>query len=249
MRVLFVHQNHSSAAGFVGDAFTSLGYDATEYTVVPRERYHSPDVTAAFPDPLGYDAIVAFGAAWAVYDEATIGTWIHDEIAFTRAAIAGGVPFLGICFGGQLLAAALGGSVARAPEPEIGWYTIETGAPEPESLIEPGPWFQWHVDRFTVPDGVKVVARTSRASQAFVSGRSLGLQFHPELTSSLLDIWLADGGQAELARLGVDTDDLMARTRAADKEASVRAYELVRRFVRYAAYTPIDATVLTPARE
>jgi GMP synthase-like glutamine amidotransferase len=254
MRVLFVHQNHSSAAGFVGDAFTSLGYDATEYTVVPRERYHSPDVTATFPDPLGYDAIVAFGAAWAVYDEETIGTWIHDEIAFTRAAIAGGVPFLGICFGGQLLATALGGSVARAPEPEIGWYTIEsgsieTGATGPEGLIEPGPWFQWHVDRFTVPDGVKVIARTSRASQAFVSGRSLGLQFHPELTSSLLGTWLADGGKAELTKLGVDTDDLMARTRAVDKEASVRAHELIRRFVRYAASTPIDATVLTSVRE
>ncbi|MGH3165600.1 MAG: type 1 glutamine amidotransferase, partial [Trebonia sp.] len=151
-----------------------------EFTVVPRERYHSPDVTVTFPGPLGYDAIVAFGAAWAVYDEEAIGTWIHDEIAFTRAAIAGGVPFLGICFGGQMLATALGGSAARAPEPEIGWHTIETSAAK--GLIDPGPWFQWHIDRFTVPDGVTVVARTSRASQAFVSGRCLGVQFHPELT-------------------------------------------------------------------
>ncbi|HSZ41751.1 MAG TPA: type 1 glutamine amidotransferase [Trebonia sp.] len=264
MRVLFVHQNHSSSPGFVGDAYTSLGYDATEFTVVPRERYDSPDVTVTFPDPLGYDAIVAFGAAWAVYDEEAIGTWIHDEIAFTRAAIAGGVPFLGICFGGQLLATALGGSVARAPEPEVGWYTVETSAPgltgpgpaepgsaepgraEPGGLIEPGPWFQWHVDRFTVPDSVKVVARTSRASQAFVSGRSLGLQFHPELTSSLLATWLEDGGKAELTGLGVDTDDLLARTRAVEGEAATRTHELVRRFVCYAASAPIDATVLTP---
>lgn len=242
MRVLFVHQNHSSPPGLVGDAFTALGYDVAEFTVVPRERYHSPDVTATFPDPLGYDAIVAFGAVWAVYDEAAIGTWIHDEIAFTRAAVAGGVPFLGICFGGQMLATALGGSVARAPEPEIGWHCVETDAP---GLIDPGPWFQWHVDRFTVPDSVRVMARTRRASQAFVSGRSLGLQFHPELTSSVLQAWLDSGGEAELATHGVDVDALMTRTRATDRDAAVRAHELVRRFARDVTSAPVDATVLT----
>jgi GMP synthase-like glutamine amidotransferase len=156
------------------------------------------------------------------------------------------VPFLGICFGGQMLATALGGSVAKAPEPEIGWRTVETNAP---GLIDPGPWFQWHVDRFTVPDGVRTVARTSRASQAFAAGRSLGLQFHPELTSSVLTTWLGDGGDAELAAHGVDAEDLMTRTRAAEAEATVRAHELVRRFVRDVASAPIDATVLTPSRE
>ena len=116
MRALFVKQDHNSPSGLVGDAFAELGYDITELTVVPRERYHSPDVTACFPDPAGYDAIVAFGAVWAVYDDAAIGTWIHDEIAFTRAAMAAGVPVLGICFGGQMLAAAAGGRVERAPQ-------------------------------------------------------------------------------------------------------------------------------------
>lgn len=253
MRVLFVHQNHSSPPGLVGDAFASLGYDVSEFTVVPRERYHSPDVTVTFPDPLGYDAIVAFGAVWAVYDEDAIGTWIHDEIAFTRAAIAGGVPFLGICFGGQMLATALGGSVTRAPEPEIGWHTIETGAPDlttpgpaAPGLIDPGPWFQWHIDRFTVPDGVTVVARTSRADQAFVSGRCLGVQFHPELTSSVLATWLADGGEAELSSQGVDVGELVTQTRAMEGQAALRAHELVRRFARNVASAPVDATVLTP---
>jgi len=240
MRVLFVHQNHSSPPGLVGDAFTSLGYDVSEFTVVPRERYHSPDVTATFPDPLGYDAIVAFGAAWAVYDEATIGTWIHDEIAFTRRAIAGGVPVLGICFGGQMLATAIGGSVTRAPEAEIGWTTLGTSAPD---LIDPGPWFQWHVDRFEVPRGVRVLARTKHASQAFVSGRSLGLQFHPELTPAVLQTWLEDGGK--LTDQGIDVDGLLSRTRALDGEAAVRAHELVRRFTRDVATAPADATVLT----
>src|ERR1700691_2912217 len=199
-----------------------------------------------FPDPSGYDAIVAFGAGWAVYDEAAVGTWIHDEIAFTRQAVAAGVPVLGICFGGQMLAAALGGSVARAPSPEIGWYSIDSSDP---GLIDPGPWFQWHSDRFTVPAGARTLARTGLADQAFLSGRALGLQFHPELTSSVLTTWIygdGDGGAAELIAQGIDVDDLMARTRALEGEAAPRAHELVRRFVHDVATSTVDATVLTP---
>jgi GMP synthase-like glutamine amidotransferase len=247
MRVLFIQQEHTCAAGLVGDSFAALGYDIEEFTVVPAERHHAPDVTVTFPDPLRYDAIVALGATWAVYDDA-IGNWIHDEIAFTRKAIAGGVPVLGICFGGQMLAAALGGEVARAPEPEIGWYTIDAAAPNGTGpgLISAGPWFQWHFDRFTVPAGVPVLARTPLASQAFTAGRSLGLQFHPELTPSVLSGWLDDGGDAELAAQGIDPEALIARTRDLAGETAPRAHDLVRSFVRDVATAPVDATILTP---
>ena len=230
MRVLFVKQDHASPGGLVEDAFVRLGYDVSEFTVVPAERYHAPCVTATFPSPGDYDAIVFFGAAWSVYDSATIGTWVGDEIAFAQSAHALGVPQLGICFGGQLLAAALGGSVARAPEPEIGWYTVDT-VPDQPGLIDAGPWFQWHADRFTVPGSVPVLARTELADQAFCWGRTLGLQFHPELTPSVLDCWLSAGGAEQLAELGIDTAALMERTRALVPGAAGRAHELVRGFV------------------
>ncbi len=90
-----------------------------------------------------------FGAAWAVYDEATI-PWVADEIAYARSLISLGVPVLGICFGGQMLAAALGGTVSRAPIPEIGWVSVSSDEP---ALIEPGPWLEWHFDRFTAAAG------------------------------------------------------------------------------------------------
>ena len=246
MQVLFVKQDHASPGGLVGDAFVSLGYDVSEFTVVPAERYHAPGVTAAFPSPGDYDAIVFFGAAWSVYDSATIGTWVGDEIAFARSAHALGVPQLGICFGGQMLAAALGGSVTLAPEPEIGWYTVDPVEP---GLIDAGPWFQWHVDRFTVPRSVPVLARTPLADQAFCRGRTLGLQFHPELTPSVLDCWLSVGGTEQLAELGVDAAVLMERTRALAPGAGGRAHELVRRFVtNVTRRLPVplpDATVVT----
>ena len=212
----------------MGAAFTDLGYDMSEFTVVPRERYHSPDVTVAFPDPAAWDAIVFFGAVWAVYDEATIGSWIGAEIAFAREAIGRGVPVLGICFGGQMLAAAVGGQVARAPAPEIGWTVVDT---DDAGLIDAGPWFQWHFDRFSLPAGVPVLARTALANQAFTFGRALGLQFHPELTPAVLECWLDTGGAAQLAGCGVDAAALMARTRSLAGVSAVRTRELIRRFV------------------
>lgn len=235
MRALFIKQDHASPGGLVGEAFADLGYDVSEFAVVPAGRFHSPDVTVTFPDPAGYDAIVAFGAVWSVYD-AAIGSWAGDEIAFMWQAIGLGVPVLGICFGGQMLAAAIGGHVTRAARPEIGWTVI---ASDDTGLIDPGPWFQWHFDRFTPPAGVPVIARTELANQAFTAGRSLGVQFHPELTPAVLECWLDNGGSTELSARGADAADLMAQTRRLAGSSAARAHELVRRFTRQVASAPV----------
>lgn len=249
MRALFIKHDHYSPSGLVGEAFAGLGYEIAEFNVVPSERYRSPCVTVTFPDPTAYDAVVAFGAIWSVYDDAAIGTWIGDEIEFTRTAIAAGVPVLGICFGGQMLATAVGGRVERAPSPEIGWTPISRTAPSP--LIPPGPWFEWHYDRFLLPSGVPSLAATDlgggelggagHVSQAFTTGRSLGLQFHPEVTETVLDAWLSEGGAEELATIGLDPARLLRETRALADDAATRAHELVRRFVTDVANRPVGA--------
>jgi GMP synthase-like glutamine amidotransferase len=259
VRVLFVKHDHASPSGLVGDAFTSLGWDASELIVVPESRFHSPDVPVVFPSAAAFDAVVFYGALWSVYDTRAIGTWIGDELAFARSAISLGVPVLGICFGGQMLATAVGGSVSPSPAPEIGWISLSTSAPD---LIEPGPWFSWHFDRFALPSGVDVLARTSMANQAFSVGRSLGLQFHPEVTTEVLETWLSTGGEEQLAELGVAAAPLLAQTRLLTDAAAARAQSLVRRFVFDLARRPVaplpapppapppagDATVLTPPR-
>jgi GMP synthase-like glutamine amidotransferase len=240
VRVLFVKQDHASPGGLIGDAFAASGWDVSELQVVPKSRYHSPDVAVTFPAAAEYDAVAFFGAAWSVADPATI-PWITDEIAYARALIALGVPTLGICFGGQMLAAAVGGRVERAPIPEIGWVSLASDEP---ALIDAGPWCSWHFDRFTVPAHVPVVARTALANQAFVYGRTLGLQFHPEVTDAVLEAWLGSGGTAQLAELGVDPQALIEQSRTLADEAAARAHGLVRRFVLDVARRP--ETVLTP---
>src|SRR3984885_5181703 len=187
-------QDHTSTGGLIGDAFTAAGWDVSEMLVVPAERYRSPDVAVTFPSAAEYDAVAFFGAIWSVYDAATI-PWIGDEIAYAQSLISLGVPTLGICFGGQMLATAVGGSVSLAPVPEIGWISLSTSAPE---LIEAGPWFSWHFDRFTLPAGVDMLARTPLANQAFTVGRALGMQFHPEVNTEVLEAWLATDGEAQL---------------------------------------------------
>jgi GMP synthase-like glutamine amidotransferase len=227
MRVLFIQQDHVSPVGPIGDGFARRGFDLDLLPIVPSDRFHTPDVSVVFPDPLAYDAIVPMGAPWSVYDHGAIGSWVRNELDFLRAAHDAGVPVLGICFGGQALAAALGGSVELSPAPEIGWVSVDAA----DGLIEPGPWFQFHYDRWTLPPGARELARTANASQAFVLGRSLGVQFHPELTADALRGWIENGAAAVLRNHGIDPDGLLARTTAEEGAAAERAMRLVDRFL------------------
>jgi GMP synthase-like glutamine amidotransferase len=230
-------QDHSSPSGLIGDAFEAAGCDVSEMVVVPKERYHSPDVAVTFPSPSEYDAVVFFGAVWSVYDTATI-PWVSAEIEYARSLISLGVPALGICFGGQLLAAAVGGRVERAPIAEIGWLSVASDTSAEPGLIDAGPWLSWHFDRFTVPAQVPVVARTALANQAFVSGRTLGLQFHPEVTDAVLEAWLGSEDAARLTESGVDPQALIEQSRTLADGAAARAHGLVRRFVYDVARRP-----------
>jgi len=246
VRVLFVKQDHCSPDALIGDAFAAAGYDVTEMVVVPKERFHSPDVAVTFPSASEYDAVAFFGAAWSVYDTETI-PWITDEIAYARSLIRLGVPTLGICFGGQMLAAAVGGSVERAPIPEVGWVSLASAEP---GLIDEGPWLQWHFDRFQLPPGVDVLARTALSTQAFVTGRTLGLQFHPEVTEQVIEAWVVAEEASEIHDLGVDPRALIEQARTLADGAAARTHGLVRRFVDDVARrpsAPLDATVLTPS--
>ena len=228
MRALFVQQDHVSPVGPVGEQFAARGYDVEEFLVVPADRFHLPDVAVEFPDPTTYDAIVPMGAPWSVYDEATIGAWVLEELTFLRRAHEAGIPVLGICFGGQALAAALGGSVERAAEAEVGWVTIESDDP---GLVESGPWFEWHHDRWTPPPGAVSLARTSVSDQAFRIGRSLAVQFHPEITPSQLQAWIDNGGKDFLVAHAVDPAALVAETVRTADDAQTRTRRLVDNFL------------------
>lgn len=157
-------------------------------------------------EPADYDLIVSLGSEFAAFDDAI--PWVPREAQLFRDALDRDVPILGLCFGGQMLARALGAKGYRSDRSEIGWLPVETRNPE---LVSEGPWFQWHFDTFTSPPGAEIVADTSVGPQAFVAGRSLGLQFHPEVTPEIMEEWVRVYPH-ELEAEGVDPQGLLEET-------------------------------------
>ena len=229
-RVLFVRNDPTAPEALLGAVFAEFGFATDTFDVLPRQRPGDfavdPVIEVEFPDPSGYDVIVPLGARWSAYDDRL--PWIEAEMDLVRRALAAGTGVLGVCFGAQLLARALGGEVTRAPEPELGWHDIVSVEPD---LVPAGPWFQWHFDRLTVPPGASEVARSPRAVQAFRMGRALGLQFHPELDADLLELWIAEDRDHDMARLGIDVGDLRSQTAATIDDATRRLRLLVRGYL------------------
>jgi len=175
-------------------------------------------------DPTGYDLIVSLGSEFAAYDDSI--PFVGHEAKLLGDALEADVPILGLCFGGQLLARVLGGRVFRSDQPEIGWLPVRTLDPE---LIAEGPWFQWHFDTFTAPPGAKVVAESDVGPQAFVAGRSLGLQFHPEVTPEIMEEWVR-AYPHELSAEGVDPAGLLEETLRRARESRRTSWRLLDRF-------------------
>lgn len=167
-------------------------------------------ISQGLPAPAALDLVVVMGSPESAYDMRL--AWLENELTWLRAVQARGVPTLGICFGSQLLARALGGEVYRSTTAEIGWTELQTFE---NDWAHRGPWLNFHFDTFTLPPGATLLAKTDIALQAYRQGRSLGVQFHPEIDTQMFDTWTdywrnTAQGQTFLASAG----DLPDRIRA-----------------------------------
>jgi GMP synthase-like glutamine amidotransferase len=178
----------------------------------------------SLPDPRDYAFVASLGSKLNPRD--THEPVVVAELELMRRAIDDDVPVLGLCFGGQMLSAALGGETVRADAPELGWVTIES---DDEDLVPMGPWLEWHFDRFTVPDGATVIARNAHSTQAFVHGPHLGTQFHPESTIEVVAGWARKDAE-RLRSLGIE-----------DGETRLEVPEERKREARAAAFRLFDA--------
>ncbi len=238
MRALFIEHDHISLGGPIWRSLEKHGYEIERFLIVPESNYDNPNIEVIFPNFNEYDLLVPMGAPYGAYEDDRIGNWLLPELEKLKQAHNDGIPILGICFGGQLMARALGGSVAKAPKAEVGWIEIESND---KTLIPTGPWFAYHWDRWMTPKGAIEIAKTEGANQAFVMGRTLALQFHPEVDPEVLEAWLAmEGGCAEVEAEGVDVEQLRSQTKSIQPASDKRTYDLVDTFLRRVATASVE---------
>jgi GMP synthase-like glutamine amidotransferase len=219
-RVLILQHEDDTDAALIGSAIIATG--GALITRNPRSDDPIEDVTT-------FDAIVVLGSVESVNDP-EISPWFEAETTLLQAANSANIPILGICFGAQALAVALGGSVTRAPYGEYGWKTIDTTRPD---IVPAGPWFQWHVDAIVPPPDAEVLATSDCCVQAYRIGPHLAVQFHPEVTDQHAAEW-PRSDPAGLAESGYSATDMIEFTRALLPSAAERASALWRAFVQLA---------------
>jgi GMP synthase-like glutamine amidotransferase len=216
VRALLVGNSSDCDAGFSGERFRHHGYAFSE---CHREQ------PGQWPTLEGIDLVMLLGSDWSVYWP-HIATEVAAERALIQSAHVQGIPVYGICYGAQMVASSLGGTVERARELELGWYdNIVSDIPE---VIPSGPWLQWHADVVTVPPGAEELARSPLCSQAFRIGHTFVTQFHPEANESMLTRWAnTPGANEDLAIVGLTPDLLREQTSRNVIESRPNAEHLV----------------------
>jgi GMP synthase (glutamine-hydrolysing) len=232
MRALAIVHQPDAGPGVFAQALRDRDWDLVPWLIA--EHREPPG------DPLGYDAVLTLGGAMHSDQEAA-HHWLALEKALLASLLARGVPLLGVCLGGQLIAEAAGAPARRARGPEIGWYEVEVsgdGARDP--LIGPlaprFPAFEWHSYEFPLPAGAVALAGTPTSLQAYRIGeRAWGIQFHAEVSSVDAEAWIDDyPSDQDAVRLHLDWQALRRRTRAAIGSWNALGRGLCERFLAVA---------------
>lgn len=166
-------------------------------------RFETRNTEAGDPYPArlnAYSGLCILGGEMSANDDLPS---LRQAEALVRQAVAEGVPVIGHCLGGQLMARALGARVVASPAAEIGWHEVQRceGALA-EAWWGPAPSFtacQWHAEAFELPASAVPLARSAACPhQAFAIGPHLAMQFHLEIDAEKWRHWVAQAGEPYL---------------------------------------------------
>lgn len=231
MRTLIIQHDHDGYPGALLAPIEAAG------EVVRWETYVDPER----PDLDGITAIVSLGGT-AHPDQDHAEPWLAAELDLLEEALDTGVPILGVCLGGQLLARAAGGSIGKVEQPEVARFAdVGLLADAADDLLlagMPRPFFgfEWHWYGFQAPPGATLLARNDSTHQAFrFQNRAWGLQFHIEVTAATLAEW-ADAAPDTIEEFGGrGRFDKAVETFIGQSEEAAK--ELAERFMVVAAVT------------
>jgi GMP synthase-like glutamine amidotransferase len=196
------------------------------------------------PDYASISAVIVLGGAMGANDDAK-HPFLIDLKEYIRVLVEREIPYLGICLGGQLLAAALGAEVAANRYPEQGTVSVTlTAEALGDRLFEGlGPdfvTFQWHNDSFSIPRrGVRLAFSAACPNQAFrVGSRAWGLQFHPEVDAGIVGNW-----SSWTVETAARTNDFLAAYRSSEAEYCTVSRKIVENFTAIATRHATSPTI------
>lgn len=200
------HVPHEGLAGY-RDPIEAAGYELARIDV--------GDPAFGAVDLGEPDLLIMMGGPMGVYEQDE-HPWIACQLRRLAQRLDADRPTLGVCFGAQMIAAAMGARVYKGSAKEIGFHPLEFVAPaSPLRHVAGTPLLHWHGDTFDLPDDVELLASTSAyPHQAFRRGRNiLALQFHGEMgLDPRFDEWLRQWPEA-LAETGGSVEDMRERHR------------------------------------
>lgn len=206
----------------------ALGVASTEVTVWQAEG------EGPAPDPAPFSGIVMTGSHAMVTDREP---WSEAAAVWLNEVLEREIPFLGICYGHQLLAHARGGRVGNHPGGrEVGTVRVHrTGGCDGDPLFRGMPAdFPAHATHaqtvFQLPDDAVLLALNGHdPHHAFRLGPcAWGLQFHPEFNEPVMREYIEHQAEA-LRSEGKDTAKLIRQVAPTPEATAVLA-----RFARWA---------------
>ena len=179
--VLIIQNARLEDSGVLGEFLSNDGFKIK--TVFAKEEKISQN---------DFSLLVVLGGPESVNDNLQ---YLNDEKNLIRDFVSQEKPVLGICLGSQLIANAFGAKVYPAEKKEIGFYhdilIDNTNSKLFSGFENPFTVFHWHGEIFDLPKkAVRLAHSINNTNQAFQLGTAIGLQFHLEVDSKMINLWL-----------------------------------------------------------
>ena len=179
-KVLVVQNTRTEGSGYLGELLANDGF-----------TIHSVNAKHEKLPEKKYSLLVILGAPESANDDLP---YLQAEQKLIKKTVDDNIPVLGICLGSQLIAKTFGGKVYRGPKKEIGFYhdlRIDNNSKLFSGFTNPFTVFHWHGDTFDLPEGaVKLAHSENYPNQAFQINSAVGLQFHLEVNTEMVHLWL-----------------------------------------------------------